>query len=126
MSLRAHPRISEAEREVMFVLWEESPLSTPDIVARLSDRKGWAPRTIRTLLARLVKKRALHLSNEGRKHVFRPRIDRESSVQHESRSFLARVFGGEPVSMLISLVKQTELTPEEIRQLKAILEEKER
>lgn len=126
MPPRAHPRISEAEREIMSVLWHESPLSTPEIVTRLTERKGWAPRTIRTLLARLVKKRALLLSSEGRRHVFRPRLNRETSVQQESRSFLARVFGGKPASMLISLVQQTDLTPEEIRQLKAILADKEK
>ena len=119
-------RISEAEREVMSVLWEKSPQSTPEIVTQLVERKGWAPRTIRTLLERLVKKRALALSLEGRRHVFRPRLDREASLRNESRSFLQRIFGGEPASMLIALVKQTELSPDEIRQLKTILEEKEK
>lgn len=110
----------------MEVLWARSPQATPEIVEQLAERKGWAPRTIRTLLARLVRKGALAVSLDGRRHVFRPRVDREASVRRESRSFLRRVFGGEPASMLISLVRQTELTSEQIRQLKAILEEKEK
>lgn len=110
----------------MEVLWQRSPLSTPDIVGALSEKRGWAPRTIRTLLARLVRKGALALAQDGRRHVFRPKVDRESSVRRESRSFLERVFGGEPASMLISLVRQTELTSEQIQELKSILEEKER
>lgn len=110
----------------MEVLWTRSPLTTPEVVGELAEKRGWAPRTIRTLLERLVRKGALALSLDGRRHVFRPKVDREASVRRESRSFLDRVFGGEPASMLISLVRQTELTPEQIRELKAILEEKER
>lgn len=126
MSLRTSPRITEAEREVMEVLWNRSPQSTPEIVGQLAERKGWAPRTIRTLLGRLVTKKALALALEGRRHVFRPRVDREACLQRESRSFLERVFGGEPASMLISLVRQAELSPEHIRQLREILNEKEK
>ena len=126
MNPRSLPRISEAEREIMLLLWERSPQSSPEIVAQLADSKGWAPRTIRTLLARLVKTRAIAMTADGRCQMFRPRVDREAAVRHESRSFLERVFGGEPASMLISLVRQARLSPEEIRQLKAILEEKEK
>jgi BlaI family penicillinase repressor len=110
----------------MEVLWNRSPQTTPEIVEQLGERKGWAPRTIRTLLARLVRKGALVLSLDGRRHLFRPKVDRESAVRRESRSFLERVFGGEPASMLIALVRQTDLTPEQIRQLKQVLEEKEK
>jgi len=110
----------------MEVLWQQSPMTTPEIVESLTEKRGWAPRTIRTLLDRLVRKGALALSLDGRRHVFRPKVDREASVRRESRSFLEKVFGGEPASMLISLVRQTELTPDQIRELKAILEEKER
>lgn len=110
----------------MELLWRQAPLSTPEIVGALSEEQGWAPRTIRTLLERLVRKGALALSVDGRRHVFRPKVDRESLVRRESRSFLDRVFGGEPASMLISLVRQTELTPAQIQELKSILEEKER
>ncbi len=122
--MKDKPRISEAEREVMTVLWDKSPQSTPEIVERLVASRGWAPRTIRTLLGRLVKKKALALAVEGRRHLFRPRLDRESCRDRESRSFLDRVFGGEPASMLVSLVRQAELTPDQIRELKAILDEK--
>jgi BlaI family transcriptional regulator, penicillinase repressor len=124
--MKSRPRISEAEREVMAVLWARSPQSTPEIVEALSEAKGWAPRTIRTLLGRLVKKKALALESEGRRHLFRPKLNRDECREQESRSFLDRVFGGEPASMLVSLVRQADLTPEQIRELKAILEEKEK
>lgn len=126
MNPRTPPRITEAERDVMELLWNRSPQSTPEIVEQLGASKGWAPRTIRTLLERLVKKKALTLTLEGRRHVFQPKVDRDACVQRESRSFLERVFGGEPASMLISLVRQAELSPDHIRQLREILEEKEK
>lgn len=110
----------------MELLWERSPLGSAEIVESLEARKGWKPRTTRTLLDRLVAKKAVGAKADGRRNLYRPLVRREASIEQESRTFLQRVFGGERAAMLISLVEQTELSPEEIRQLKEILEKKER
>jgi BlaI family penicillinase repressor len=124
--MKGHVRISGAEREVMELLWDQGPLGSAEIVEAMEARKEWKPRTTRTLLDRLVAKKAVGAKAEGRRNIYRPLVLREASVEQESRSFLQRIFGGEPAAMLISLVEQTDLSPEEIRQLKEVLAKKER
>lgn len=119
-------KISDSEWEIMNLVWKKSPVAASEIVEELAARKQWQPRTTRTLLARLVAKGALRFSQEGRRYLYEPKVTLEDCVRHESRSFMERVFGGEPASMLINLVKHTEFSPEEIKQLKKLLSEKEK
>jgi BlaI family transcriptional regulator, penicillinase repressor len=119
-------KISQAEWEVMNVAWRKSPVSASEVVEQLAEKNDWRPRTIRTLLARLVNKGALRAVLEGKRYLYQPKVTMEECVHHESRSFVERVFGGAPASMLINLVKQTELTSAEINELKRVLSEKEK
>jgi len=119
-------RISEAEWQVMSVVWRQSPVAAGDIVEALSQRRGWHSRTIRTLLDRLVKKGALKTAPDGKRFLYEPRLSMEECVRQESQSFLERVFGGEPASMLLHLVKESKLSKEEIKELKRLLAEKEK
>ena len=116
--------ISDAEWEVMQIVWERAPVPASDIVERLERKKTWHARTTRTLIDRLVRKGALRTELEGKRFLFWPKIGKEECVQKESHSFLERVFRGEPAAMLIHLVKQTEFSPEEIQELQQILSEK--
>ena len=118
--------ISESEWEVMNVVWQKSPIPASEIVQQLSARNKWHSRTIRTLLDRLVKKGALTIAEDGKRNLYAPAISMDECIHHESRSFIDRVFGGEPVSMLLNLVKNTKLSADEIKQLKKILSEKEK
>jgi BlaI family penicillinase repressor len=119
-------KISESEWEVMNVVWQKSPIPASEIVQQLSARNKWHSRTIRTLLDRLVKKGALTIEEDGKRYLYAPAISMEACIHHESRGFIDRVFGGEPVSMLLNLVKNTKLSADEIKQLKKILSEKEK
>ncbi|MCC7373443.1 MAG: BlaI/MecI/CopY family transcriptional regulator [Verrucomicrobiales bacterium] len=118
--------ISPAEREVLTLLWSESPLATAIIVERLGTTRGWSRGTIRSLLSRLVKKGAAKvLSIDGRQH-YKPLLRKEDSVRHESRTFLERVFSGASADMVIAMVEETRMTPEQIQRLRGILREKEK
>jgi BlaI family penicillinase repressor len=118
-------RISDAEWEVMDLLWERSPRATGEIVELLGAQSGWKPRTIRTLLERLAQKGALKVLEDGRRE-FVPAVSRQACVRQESRSFVQKVFRGEPASFLLHLIKETKLSREEIDQLKQLLSEKEK
>ncbi|MGA2865835.1 MAG: BlaI/MecI/CopY family transcriptional regulator [Verrucomicrobiota bacterium] len=122
--MKTRIRISEAEWEVMNIVWNQTPAPASDIVERLEKRKGWHARTTRTLIDRLVRKGVLRAELEGKRYLFRPKFTKQECVQKESRSFQERVFGGEPAAMLIHLVKQTDFTPEEIKELQRVLKEK--
>ncbi len=119
-------RISESEWHVMNVVWQKAPVPASDIVEMLSEQNGWHARTIRTLLDRLVRKKALRILPEGKRYLYTPLISMEDGLRQESQSFLHRFFAGEPAAMLLHLVGEAKLSKDEIKRLKAILEQKEK
>ena len=119
------PPISDAEWDVMNVLWSaDAPLSAADVVSRLAGSRHWSPRTVKTLLNRLMNKGALAHEPQGKRYLYRPRVPREQCVREETRSFLSRVFANAPGPMLLQFVAQARLTPEEIEALKRLLDKK--
>ena len=112
------PQISGAEWEVMKVLWDLAPLTGAEVAERMRAH----PKTIKTLLARLVKKGALKYTEEANRYLYRPVYPRERFVAEESRSFLQRVFGGEATPALVHFVENVDLTDDEIRELRELLE----
>ena len=54
------PQISDAEFEVMNIIWKYAPINTNDIIEKLSKEKEWNPKTIQTMIFRLEKKRCYH------------------------------------------------------------------
>ena len=116
-------KISDAEWQVMNLLWARSPLTGGEIIAALEKKSAWRPRTIRTLVDRLVEKGALKVTAEGKRR-FAPLVSMETCVRVESRSFLERVFGGRPASLRLHIIKEAKLTEQEIDQLKKLLSEK--
>ncbi|MSU62855.1 MAG: BlaI/MecI/CopY family transcriptional regulator [Pedosphaera sp.] len=124
--MKSIPKISETEWEVMRVLWGKSPLAAGEIIeALVAKDQSWHPKTAKTLLNRLVKKRALGYDKEGRAYFYRPLVREADCAMAESESFLDRVFGGSLRPMLAHLVERKKLSPAEIRELKRLLEGKE-
>ena len=119
------PKISEAEWQVMQILWAHSPLTANEVIERLEPVASWKPKTIRTLITRLVQKKALGVNKEGREHEYTPLVEEAECVRAESRSFLKRVYGGALAPMLVHLLEEQALSPEEIAELKRVLDERE-
>jgi BlaI family transcriptional regulator, penicillinase repressor len=120
------PRISEAEWVVMKQLWAASPATANAVVESLAGTVRWSPKTIRTLLNRLVQKKALGYKKEGREYLYHPLIKEDAYVRAESRSFLQRVYGGAVTPMLAAFLESEELSAADLTELKQILERKKR
>jgi BlaI family penicillinase repressor len=120
------PRISEAEWEVMEVLWRQHPLTALEVVQQLAPHKEWKDLTIRSMLGRLVRKKAVGFQAEGKTYHYRPLVSREQCVQKVSQSFLERVFEGATASLLIHFVEKKSLTKKEMAELEAILRQKKK
>lgn len=114
--------ISEAEWEVIKVIWEAGPLTAGQIVSALEGQKHWRPRTIKTLLSRLVKKGAVKAAVQDKRYLYRAAITHQQAARQEARSFLSRVFDGALVPAVATFLKETDLSADEVQQLKAILE----
>lgn len=120
------PKISETEWEVMKVVWSRSPLSAAEIIdALMKADSTWHPKTAKTLLNRLVKKKALGFKKEGRAYLYRPLVQEADCALAESESFLDRVFGGSLKPMLAHFVERRKLSAQEIQELKRLLEGRE-
>jgi BlaI family transcriptional regulator, penicillinase repressor len=120
------PRISAAEWEVMEVLWRKHPLTARDVVRQLTPHKAWKDLTIRSMLGRLVRKKAVGFHADGKTYHYRPLVTREQCVQDVSQSFLERVFEGATASLLLHFVEKKSLTKKELAELEAILRQKKK
>jgi BlaI family transcriptional regulator, penicillinase repressor len=115
-------KITDAESAVMGVLWDEAPLEGEEVAARLKDQE-WSRTTVRTLLARLVQKGAVEQAKAaGKRDQFSPLIDRATYQHAESRGLIDRLFGGKVSPLFAQLAERADLTPQDIAELKALIE----
>lgn len=115
------PQISEAEWQVMQVLWDRAPLTGSEVADALCERMQWHPKTVKTLLGRLVRKGALRYREEANRYLYRPVHPRERFVAAETQSFLERVFGGDATPALVHFVETADLSDEDIEELRTLL-----
>lgn len=118
------PQISDAEFEVMNVIWKYAPINTNDIVEKVSQNNEWSPKTIQTMISRLEKKGVISHEKEGRIFVYSPRVLKESYLEAESRTFANRFFDGAMNRVVVNYLDNSELTEDDIHELQAILERK--
>lgn len=119
------PKISEAEWEVMKVLWKTSPRTANEIVEELTGKTRWKRETIRTLINRLVQKKALGFQKKGRQYHYFPRLTEAEGIKAEAESFVKRIGGGSIEPMLAAFVEDKQLSAEKIARLKLILSQAE-
>ena len=124
--MKKTPRISETEWEVMKVVWTGAPCTASQVIERLTRADPtWHPKTVKAFLNRLVTKRVLGFRKEGRAYLYRPLVRESECVAAASESLLERVFGGSLKPMLAHFVERQKLTPQEVEELKELLEKGE-
>lgn len=111
-------KISDAELEVMKILWrEKQAVSFSDIRIELSDKMGWDKSTIATLLRRLQKKGAVSIQ-EKEIHYYTPNITKEDCVSFKKRSLIDKLYDGSTKNFVAALCQTGELTEADIDELK--------
>jgi len=118
-------RISDAEWQVMNVIWDTDRTTSQAIVKQLKAKTNWSEMTIKTLIGRLVKKKVAGYEvdkNDKRIYYYYPIIKRDQCIRDETNIFLKKFYNGALSSMLSSFVKKNELTREEMDELIKILE----
>ncbi|QEG37326.1 BlaI/MecI/CopY family transcriptional regulator [Bythopirellula goksoeyrii] len=118
--------ISDAEWQVMNTVWQHQPVESQQVIDLLAEPNEWTAATIKTMLHRLVKKKALTFDRDGKRYLYRALMRRGDCVRRASRSFLDRVFGGSAAPALMHLVKNSKLTDDELAELRRLLDEKEK
>lgn len=116
-------RISAAESQVMEALWRRSPLAADEIIAEVAGDQGWSEATVKTLLNRLLGKRAVTASRDGRRYLYSPAVSREAYVEAESQGLLDRLFDGRLAPLVSHFSARQRLTPEDVAELKRLIQE---
>ncbi len=122
--MKALPKISEAEYEIMKIVWKHAPVSTTEITEQLTKTTAWNPKTIQTLIRRLVTKGALSYEKQGRVFVYAPKIAQGEYVGEKSLSFLERYYDGKMANMLSAYLEHDPLSESELDALRALLSTK--
>lgn len=115
--------ITEAESVVMEVLWTRSPQPTEEIVAALEGEQHWQEATIKTLLNRLLKKKAVRAVKDGRRFLYSPAITRDDWVLSESKGLLDRLFAGRVAPLAAHFSRHGKLSKRDIADLKKLIAE---
>lgn len=122
--MRPLPQISEAEYEVMKIVWKHAPINTNEITQKLLQTTNWSPKTIHTLIKRLVDKGALSYEKQSRIFVYTPLIQENDYINCQSDSFLQRYFNGNISSMVSAFIENDKLSESDIQELRALLSQK--
>ncbi len=105
----------------MKVVWARHPILASKVVEEVAAARKWHAKTVRTLLARLVKKGVLTFEKKGRAYMYEPLVNQADCIQAESDLFLQRVFGGAISPMLAQLVERRKISEAEMRELRRLL-----
>lgn len=119
--MHALPHISEAEFEVMKIVWKFTPINTNEITEQLLKTTSWSAKTIQTLIKRLVTKGALTYEKQGRVFVYTPLVEENEYVSQQSNSFLNRFYDGDFSAMLSAYLENNQLSETELNNLRSIL-----
>ena len=114
-------RISDAEHAVMEVLWRRAPLTATEVSDALAKERDWSLQTVKTLLSRLVAKGVIAHEADGRRYLYRPLVERDAYVAHESQRLVDRLFGGRVTPLVAHLAETQQLSDADIAEIEALL-----
>lgn len=120
------PKISEAESQVMAVVWAgaeagDAGASVDQILAGPGAANAWGESTVRTLIHRLIRKGALRSERRGASVVYTPLLNREAWMTAESQGLLDRLFGGQLAPLVAHFAKARAMTPEDKARLRRLV-----
>ena len=113
--------ISEAEMELLQLLWATSPLTAAELAETVPRERGWHLATVKTLLSRLVTKGAVRAEADGRRFLYQPMIARDALAVEQAGRLVDRMFGGRVSPLVAQLAEQRGLTPDDLDALEALV-----
>lgn len=120
------PKVSEAEWEVMKLIWKTNPLTSQEIIDSLCDKMNWSTQTIKTFLTRLIKKGAVGFEKSGRSYNYYPLISENECIKSENETFLKKVYDGALGILFTKFLEEENLSDYEIEELEKLLKDKKK
>jgi BlaI family penicillinase repressor len=118
---RKPARISDAEQQLLQLLWDESPLGAVELAARAPADRDWSLTTVKTMLSRLVAKGVLGAEPDGRRFLYRPLIARETVAGGQAGRLIDRLFGGRVSPLVAQLAEEGQLSKDDLEELEALV-----
>lgn len=117
-------KLFDSERKVMEVLWEaDAPITAKEIAARLGEKVGWNKNTTYTVIKKCIDKGAIERREPNFQCV--PLVGREQAQAAAAAELVEKVFDGSASLLFASLLSGKQLPPEEVRRLRAMIDELE-
>ncbi len=124
MARKKSTTLTNAEHRIMEVIWARGSATVGEVVEALEGKDAYT--TILTLMRILKAKGFLSSRKEGRAHVFTPRVDRDTAARKAVHQLLSKFFFGSPSELVLTFLREEELTPEELDKIKCkIMESKD-
>jgi predicted transcriptional regulator len=123
MARKRSETLTEGEQRLMEVIWHRGSASVAEVLEALADRDRPAFNTVQTMLRILEKKGYLRHEERGRAFVYRATVKREDAARAAVRSVVKRFFGNSAGTLALRLLENEELSDEELRRMRALIDE---
>jgi BlaI family penicillinase repressor len=125
MARKKSPTLTDAEHRIMEIVWRRGSASVADVADALEGKDGTAYTTILTMMRILREKGYLNCRKSGRAHIFTPKVDRATAARKAVRQLLTKFFAGSAGELVLSFLREEEISPEELDELKQKIREAE-
>lgn len=119
-------KISDSEWSIMEVIWENPNCTAMFIIKKLENSTEWKPKTIKTLIRRLVDKGIVGYEQDGREYKYYSLVNESECKRNEGISFLKRVYGGSLKAMMLNFIESDDVSAKDIDELRKFLNEEEK
>lgn len=123
MPRRKSNTLTDAELRIMEVLWKKGSATVAEVADALEGKDGSAYTTILTMMGILRDKGYLSCRKDGRAHIYTPKVDRDAAAQKAVRQLLTKFFAGSPSELVLSFLREEQISPEELDALKTKIRE---
>ena len=122
MAKKPLPALSPSETEILRLVWQSEPVTVQQICDALPKDRSIAYATVQTLLRRLEKKGYVRHEVQGKAHLFSAAVKREHVIKRTVGDFVQRLFGGDPLPLMLHLADQSDLNADDIDELKKLID----
>jgi predicted transcriptional regulator len=122
MARKPSPALTDAEARVMAVLWEAQAATVGEVVSALSQTKEVSYSTVQTILRILENKGYVSHEKVARAFIYRPIVDEGQARKRALRLLVKRLFQDSPSLLVLNVLDDDEMDPEELKRLKQLIE----
>ena len=119
-------RPTDAELQILRVLWAEGPCTVRQVLEQLPDEKQVGYTTVLKLLQVMAQKGLVERDETSRSHVYRPVHSEERTQRHLVRDLVERAFGGSAEALVLQALSDDEASSEDLLEIRNLLERMQR